>query len=364
MKDKMLYLAGKKFGRLTAIRCTEKTSKRGYIWECLCDCGKTTFLPTSHFKNGLVRSCGCLLKEFYKKTRVDITGKTFHRLTTIKCTEKRDANKNILWLFKCSCGNKFIAPGSEVMRGQIRSCGCKTKSKPLQLKGQRFGLLTAMKKTGEKSSKGYFLWECICDCGKKTIAAGVDLKAGRVKSCGCVPKKLFSKRGLDITGQTFNKLTAIRSTKTSDKKKNILWLFKCACGNEIVRPASKVKEGEIKSCGCQKIEKATELIEEKRKNILWVEDTCINSILSTKVPKNNVSGYTGVYWIKKRQKWGAEITFKGITHYLGAYVDVEEAAAVRKKAEKKYFKPMIEKYKKLMPKKQIKKGNKSGKKKC
>ena len=349
MKYKMLYLAGKKFGKLTAVHCTNDASKNGYIWECLCDCGKTVFLPASQFKNGWVKSCGCLREESCRGTRIDITGKTFYRLTAIRPIEKRDVKKNILWLFKCACGNEFTAPGSDVVRGQIRSCGC-IKTKLLQLEGQRFGLLTVIKKTGEKNRRRHFLWECNCDCGKKTIADGIDLKSGRIKSCGCKHKELYRTKKLDITGQTFSRLTAIKPTGSSNKKKNLLWLFKCSCGNEIVRAASVVKDGEIKSCGCQKIEKATKQINEKRKNILWVENTCINSISSTKVPKNNVSGYTGVYWCKQKQKWGAEITFQGITHYLGSYVDVEEAAAVRKKAEKKYFKPMIKKYKDLMPK--------------
>jgi hypothetical protein len=29
-----------------------------------------------------------------------------------------------------------------------------------------------------------------------------------------------------------------------------LWRFRCDCGNEIVRPASKVKGGSVNSCGC------------------------------------------------------------------------------------------------------------------
>ena len=215
----MLYLAGQRFGRLTAIRCTDETNKKGYIWECLCDCGKTVFLPTAKFKGAKgVRSCGCLLKDFYKSTRVDITGKTFYRLTAIKCTDERD------------------------------------------------------------------------------------------------------------------------------KLKNILWLFKCACGKEVVCSASSVKDDSVKSCGCQKIDKAMEASEDMRKRILWTEGTCINSIASTKIPKNNTSGITGVYWYKKSNKWRAQIRFKGVNYYLGSFFTLSEAEAARKDAEEKYFKPMIEKY--------------------
>ena len=149
MKNKMLYLAGQRFGRLTAVRCTEKTNKYGYIWECLCDCGNTVFVPTAKLKkaNG-VRSCGCIRKESYKSARVDITDKTFYRLAAIKRTEESDELKNILWLFRCACSNEIILQGSEVMRGNIRSCGCVLKAPILELEGQRFGRLTVVRKTG------------------------------------------------------------------------------------------------------------------------------------------------------------------------------------------------------------------------
>ena len=257
MKKKMLHLAGQRFGRLTAIRCTDETNEKGYIWECLCDCGNTVFLPTAKFKGAKgVKSCGCLLKEFYKSTRVDITGKTFYRLTAIKSTEERDALKNILWLFKCACGNEFKAPGSEVMRGQIRSCGCVPKSPLLQLEGQRFGRLTVIKKTGKKNNERQFLWECHCDCGNKIEVAGILLRTGGVKSCGCFRRECSENKRLDIAGMTFNRLTAIRPVGERNKKNNILWLFKFACGNEIVCSASSVKEGGTKSCGCLKIDRA------------------------------------------------------------------------------------------------------------
>ena len=350
----MLYLAGQRFGRLTAIRCTDESDKRGYIWELLCDCGKTVFLPTRNFKgaNG-VKSCGCLLKEFYKSTRVDITGKTFYRLTAIKCTEERDRLKNILWLFKCACGNEIVLPGSEVARGDIRSCGCVPKAPILQLEGQRFGRLTVIRKTGEKDSRRQFLWECICDCGNKTVVSGIILKTGGIKSCGCLSRECFEKKRLNIAGMTFNRLTAIKPVGERNKKNCFLWLFKCACGNDFVCSAASVKEGGTKSCGCQKIDSATEIINEKRDKILWVEGTCINSISSTKIAKNNTSGVTGVIWNKKSKKWTANIRFKGKRYHLGYFSNLSEAEAARKAAEEKYFKPMIEKYKeKMIEKKQ------------
>lgn len=60
--------------------------------------------------------------------------------------------------------------------------------------------------------------------------------------------------------------------------------------------------------------------------------------------KTNTSGVTGVTWDKSRQKWLAQIVFKGEHKFLGRFGDKEDAIQARKEAEEKYFKPIIEKY--------------------
>lgn len=56
-------IAGKKFGKLLAIRPTDKRNNAGrVIWECKCDCGNPNpiFVSSSSLKNGNTQSCGCL----------------------------------------------------------------------------------------------------------------------------------------------------------------------------------------------------------------------------------------------------------------------------------------------------------------
>lgn len=60
---------------------------------------------------------------------------------------------------------------------------------------------------------------------------------------------------VDITGQTFERLTAIRVVRRSNSKR--LWLYRCTCGAEVVHGASVVRQGRVKSCGCLKRERAT-----------------------------------------------------------------------------------------------------------
>ena len=59
--------------------------------------------------------------------------------------------------------------------------------------GQRFGSLVAVKEAG-KNNQGYILWECICDCGNTSIKVGSEMRRGNVKSCGCQWRKGNAKK--------------------------------------------------------------------------------------------------------------------------------------------------------------------------
>ena len=65
-----------------------------------------------------------------------------------------------------------------------------------------------------------------------------------------------------------------------------------------------------------------------------------------KRPKNNTSGYKGVTWAKDKEKWCAQIVFKGKRYYLGYYEKKEEAVEARKEAEEKLFGTYLNNWKK------------------
>ena len=54
-------------------------------------------------------------------------------------------------------------------------------------------------------------------------------------------------------------------------------------------------------------------------------------------PKNNTSGYKGVYFHKTTNKWCAKIRVNRIKMHLGYFLDIEEAAIAYNKAATKYF---------------------------
>lgn len=56
-------------------------------------------------------------------------------------------------------------------------------------KGQRFGRLVAVQYLGNPPR-----WECVCDCGTRTIVQRSNLTGGTTQSCGCLARELSSKR--------------------------------------------------------------------------------------------------------------------------------------------------------------------------
>mgnify|MGYP006992064717 CR=1 FL=1 len=61
---------------------------------------------------------------------------------------------------------------------------------------------------------------------------------------------------IDITGQKFNRLTAI-SIYGKNADNRITWLCKCDCGNEVVVAGKQLRSGQTKSCGCYNKELTT-----------------------------------------------------------------------------------------------------------
>lgn len=95
-----------------------------------------------------------------------------------------------------------------------------------------------------KSGHGGTLWLCRCECGKECVVRGVALRSGNNKSCGC------SRRTPDISGQKFGRLTAIKRVDGPRQK----WLFRCECGESLTARSSHVMSGATRSCGCLSLE--------------------------------------------------------------------------------------------------------------
>lgn len=102
----------------------KRENKRTYLLAVCPFCDKQKWMRKDQIDNPKVVSCGCYnTKNNYVKNK-DITGQTFGRLTAIRPTDRKTSNGATIWECKCSCGNTTYVGVSELILGKINSCGC------------------------------------------------------------------------------------------------------------------------------------------------------------------------------------------------------------------------------------------------
>ncbi len=117
----------------------------------------------------------------------------------------------------------------------------------VDITGQRFGRLIALRPTKNRSSYGAVVWECRCDCGKITFGDTSKLGVGGKRSCGCLHKDIVHK---NITGKRFGRLIALEAIEQRDKSRGVIWKCKCDCGEVAYATPNTLGFGRVKSCGC------------------------------------------------------------------------------------------------------------------
>lgn len=267
----------------------------------------------------------------------DLKGQRFGMLTAVEPTAERK-NGFTMWRCRCDCGKELLIESRHLKRGTITDCGCITKVKPWQrdLTGKRFGKLVCVEPTEQRGYSGSIVWRCVCDCGNTCLVPSTQLTKGYKKSCGCLSHPELK----DYVGKRFGKLVVQDYAGKRDGMHR--WRCKCDCGSETVVGQTLLQSGKTKSCGC-----LVDLLATRH----FVDGTCLEIIRSQKLLSSNTSGVRGVYLNKKTGKWVAQITLKGKTYYLGTFASIEEAARARKKAAERMFGEILEEHADLLSKK-------------
>ena len=134
--------------------------------------------------------------------KIDLTNKTFGRLTVIKQAENiqtPNGRSHVAWECLCDCGNTIIVRTDNLRNGHTQSCGCKRleatikmgKSRLSDLVGKTFGRLYVKGDSGKRETNGGVLWECECSCGNTAYVSTSNLTRQNEAtiSCGCAKSK-------------------------------------------------------------------------------------------------------------------------------------------------------------------------------
>lgn len=269
----------------------------------------------------------------------NLTGKKYGRWTVLgePLTDEKGRRS---WLCRCDCGTERRVQARNLKGGTSQSCGCLLKDtkreKARNLTGQQFGHLKAEKRIEGKKGE-CTRWLCRCDCGNFCEVSSYRLVSGKTTHCGCRTNKSFPK---DITGQKFHNLTALCPTGERDKKGAVIWHCRCDCGNEINISYNKLLYSDQISCGCKKIENGKKL----NSYLTHVAGTSVDLLKSSKLRLDNRTGVTGV--CMKSGRYMASIRFQGKNYYLGCYTKLEDAAYIRREAERLLHKEFLAHYEK------------------
>lgn len=137
-KNSFMDIAGQRFGRLVAIAHAGHTREgmkgRTSFWKCRCDCGNEKIIRAAFLRNGLTRSCGCLL------AAASVKGRRFGRLLVI-------GQQGTVCRCKCDCGASHSVKSHCLTNGDTRSCGCLQR----ELFGARFRTHGDTKSTEHRS---------------------------------------------------------------------------------------------------------------------------------------------------------------------------------------------------------------------
>lgn len=226
---------------------------------------------------------------------IDLTGMKFGKLTVIK----RSA-ESCDWLCQCECGKTKLAKSNSLKSGRIKSCGClypnrNNNNKYVDLTGKIFNKLTVEKR---HDNKGKTKWECVCECGVKTIVISEYLKNGHTQSCGCIKNKEKSKKWSgyqDISGKFWNRLKYSAKERKLDFNLDIEYLWelylkqnrKCALsGIDIIFATKSLsKDG---TCSLDRKDSSMGYIKD---NVQWVHKE-VNKI------KQDLSDDKLIYWCR------------------------------------------------------------------
>lgn len=202
-------------------------------------------------------------------------------------------------------------------------------------------------------------WLCRCNCGNLAFVIGTQLKSGGVKSCGCLlqenlrmPRYNIRKMNrYDLSGEygigyTDDNEEFWFDLADYEKIKDYCWRYnpdgyvvgydRRHCKHiKLHRLVMDIEDPLIEVDHIIHLPRNEHKIDNRKQNLRIVNRS--QNCMNTAIYKNNSSGYRGVSWHSRMQKWLARIQVDGKNIYLGSFTDKEEAHRIYEQAAKEYF---------------------------
>lgn len=122
--------------------------------------------------------------------RENLIGQKFGHLTVIELDEQKTKKQHrTCWICECDCEDhtRLSVLATNLKKGNSTKCKyCRAEN----LIGQKFNLLTVVKRVVDEQD--HVKWMCECECGNTIIVRADSLRSGHTKSCGCLQKKHIS----------------------------------------------------------------------------------------------------------------------------------------------------------------------------
>jgi hypothetical protein len=138
--------------------------------------------------------------------------------------------------------------------------------------GQVYGRLTVLGELRERT-RGGRVFHCRCACGRETDARAVELRQGKIRSCGCLldeARQSGHTRPPSVhSGERYGRLVVLHEAARDSPRDARMYVCRCDCGNTTTVRGPNLTSGHTRSCGC--------LLEEYRRRRMRARPPAVGS---------------------------------------------------------------------------------------
>ena len=345
-------VVGTRVNRFTVeekIRMPKATGGSEILYKCLCDCGKTFYVPSKTLQRHPPRDCGCGIRTPLPKEAIVEEAKPTPSAKPESGTEETlDSLVPTKWEevvippsklgFYLECLKQRLGNSKQTYRGvrykkfinrYVAYIGFGNEE-------MKLGSYKSIQEAAEARLKAEIFFR-----------GGVQVRSKSHKQNTASPKVVGDHLGIvERAGERHSAFVVIKYVGAKGNKD--MWLCRCDCGKHFFVSSGGVQSGAVKDCGCGLGEKMRKpYTRHLFSNYSEYERNGTNlTLISDKRGKNinNASGVKGIYHDSKTGKWVAKLVFSGLVHREFCKT-MKEAISKRKLMEKRYFEPSLDAYK-------------------